>query len=79
MISSLSRLIHKKWPPLKDIDARDLKFSLGPCITYTHAVQKWRLNLRRFEKLISAKMLIFGQSPVMHLSIVQCSFHSLLL
>ena len=40
MTSSMSRLIHKKWPPLEDIEARDLKFCMGPCITYTHAVKK---------------------------------------
>ena len=44
----MSRVIHKKWRPLKDIEARDLKFFMGPCITYTHTVQKWRLNLRTF-------------------------------
>ena len=36
MTSSMSRLIHKKWPPLEDIEARDLKFCMGPCITNTH-------------------------------------------
>ena len=44
----MSRLIHKKVLPLKDIEARDLKFFMGPYFTYTHAVQKERLNLRNF-------------------------------
>ena len=42
----MSRLIHKKWLPLKDIEARDLKFYMGPYFTQTHAVQKERHNLR---------------------------------
>ena len=47
----MSRLIHKKWPPLEDIEARDLKFCVGPCITSAHVVQKDRLNLRTFRKI----------------------------
>ena len=48
MTFSKSRLIHKKWLPLEDIEARDLKFCMGPYFTHTHAVQKERLNLRTF-------------------------------
>ena len=47
----MSRLIHKKWLPLEDIEARDLKFCMGPYFTHTHAVQKERLNLRTFWKI----------------------------
>ena len=36
----MAKLIHKKCPTLEDIEARDLKFSIGPYNTYTHAVQK---------------------------------------
>ena len=35
----MSRLIQKKLLPLKDIEARDLKFCMVPYITYTHAVK----------------------------------------
>ena len=35
----MSRLIYKKWLPLEDIEARDLKFGMGPYFTYTHAVR----------------------------------------
>ena len=44
----MSRLIHKKWLPLEDIEARDLKFCMGPYFTHTLVVQKERLNLRTF-------------------------------
>ena len=32
-------LVHKKWLPLEDIEARDLKFGMGPYFTYTNAVR----------------------------------------
>ena len=46
----MSRLIHKKWWPCEVIEARDLKFCMGPYFIYTHAVQKGRLDLRTFKK-----------------------------
>ena len=51
MSFSMSRLIHKKWLPLEDIEASNLKFCMGPYFTHTHAVQKERLNLRTFRKV----------------------------
>ena len=48
MTFSMSRLIHKKWWPCEVLEARDLKFCMGPYFTYTHAVQKSRLDLRTF-------------------------------
>ena len=44
----MSRFIQWQWLPLEDIEARDLKFCMGPYFTHTHAVQKERLNLRTF-------------------------------
>ena len=34
--------------PLEDIEARDLKFCIGPYFTHIHALQKERLNLKTF-------------------------------
>ena len=42
--------LHKNWLPLEEIEARDLKFCMGPYFTYIHAVQKSRLDLRTFWK-----------------------------
>ena len=48
----MSRLIDKKWLPLEDIEARDLKFCMGSYLTHYHfTVQKERLNLRTFWKI----------------------------
>ena len=47
----MSRLIQKKLLPLKDIEARDLKFCMVPYITYTHAVKNVGSIWEYFEKL----------------------------
>ena len=54
----MSRLIHKKWWPCEVLEARDLKFCMGPYFTYTHAVQKYRLDLKTFWKNGTAYYLI---------------------
>ena len=71
----MSRLIHKKWRPLEDIEARELKFYMGPCNTYTHAVQKERLNLRTFWK-IQVEMVWQGRylESLRHTRHISCQF-----
>ena len=40
------RSVYKKWWPRKDIEARDTKFFIWPCLTYTHffSTAYWRKN-----------------------------------
>ena len=54
----MSTLIYKKWLPLEDIEARDLKFCMEPYFTHKHAAQKERLNPRTFWKIGAAYYLV---------------------
>ena len=50
MTFSLSRLIHKKWLPLEDIEARDLKFCMGPYFTHYTCCTKIEAQSENFLK-----------------------------
>ena len=42
-----SGAINKKWWPLEVIEARGLKFCIGPYMANTHAIWKYRLNQKK--------------------------------